>query len=163
MLDCVTIHMCTLKTGNSTSIGTNKEVLITYRLLFVPPCNALLLIDVKITATRLYVKDDGLLSSSAVQEEFSHPVESLALTVDEVINVRRVLVKAEMEKFLQSKELYNNLKKGKVAAWSGTPLMAVYPVFTVNDSVTVCVLLSGLLLLQSEIPSLLMAVYLPTV
>lgn len=48
------------------------------------------------------------------QEEFSHPVESLALTVDEVINVRRVLVKAEMEKFFQSKELYNNLKKGKV-------------------------------------------------
>lgn len=47
-------------------------------------------------------------------EEFSHPVESLALTVDEVINVRRVLVKAEMEKFLQSKELYNNLKRGKV-------------------------------------------------
>nr|XP_046251200.1 protein spire homolog 2 [Scatophagus argus] len=47
-------------------------------------------------------------------EEFSHPVESLALTVDEVINVRRVLVKAEMEKFLQSKELYNNLRKGKV-------------------------------------------------
>ncbi|XP_033489965.2 protein spire homolog 2 [Epinephelus lanceolatus] len=47
-------------------------------------------------------------------EEFSHPVESLALTVDEVINVRRVLVKAEMEKFFQSKELYNNLKKGKV-------------------------------------------------
>lgn len=49
-----------------------------------------------------------------VQDEFSHPVESLALTVDEVINVRRVLVKAEMEKYLQSKELYNNLKKGKV-------------------------------------------------
>ncbi|XP_061577256.1 protein spire homolog 2 isoform X2 [Cololabis saira] len=47
-------------------------------------------------------------------EEFSHPVESLALTVEEVINVRRVLVKAEMEKFLQNKELYNNLKRGKV-------------------------------------------------
>ncbi|CAL8293126.1 unnamed protein product [Boreogadus saida] len=47
-------------------------------------------------------------------EEFSHPVESLALTVEEVINVRRVLVKAEMEKFYQTKELYNNLKKGKV-------------------------------------------------
>ncbi|KAM4572850.1 protein spire homolog 2 [Odontesthes bonariensis] len=47
-------------------------------------------------------------------EEFSHPVESLALTVDEVINVRRVLVKAEMEKFLPNKELYNNLKRGKV-------------------------------------------------
>ncbi|XP_068169087.1 protein spire homolog 2 [Antennarius striatus] len=47
-------------------------------------------------------------------EAFSHPVESLALTLDEVINVRRVLVKAEMEKFLQNKELYSNLKKGKV-------------------------------------------------
>ncbi|KAL6107345.1 spire2 [Pungitius sinensis] len=49
-----------------------------------------------------------------LMEEFSHPVESLALTVDEVINVRRVLVKAEMEKFLPNKELYNNLKRGKV-------------------------------------------------
>uniref|UniRef100_A0A087XAG4 Spire-type actin nucleation factor 2 n=1 Tax=Poecilia formosa TaxID=48698 RepID=A0A087XAG4_POEFO len=48
------------------------------------------------------------------KEEFSHPVESLALTLDEIINVRRVLVKAEMEKYLQSKELYSNLKRGKV-------------------------------------------------
>ncbi|XP_060110244.1 protein spire homolog 2 [Heteronotia binoei] len=47
-------------------------------------------------------------------QEFSHPVESLALTVDEMINVRRVLVKAEMEKFLHNKELYNSLKKGKI-------------------------------------------------
>ncbi|XP_076878710.1 protein spire homolog 2 isoform X2 [Brachyhypopomus gauderio] len=54
------------------------------------------------------------LSTCQWMEEFSHPVESLALTVDEVISVRRVLVKAEMEKFLQSKELYNNLRKGKV-------------------------------------------------
>lgn len=54
--------------------------------------------------------------SSRSQEEFSHPVDSLALTVDEVINVRRILVKAEMEKYMQNKELYNNLKKGKVQA-----------------------------------------------
>ncbi|MCI4380423.1 hypothetical protein PGIGA_G00239630 [Pangasianodon gigas] len=54
------------------------------------------------------------LSANQWMEEFSHPVESLALTLDEVISVRRVLVKAEMEKFLQSKELYNNLRKGKV-------------------------------------------------
>ncbi|KTG47385.1 hypothetical protein cypCar_00038720, partial [Cyprinus carpio] len=47
-------------------------------------------------------------------EEFSHPVDSLALTVEEVINVRRILVKAEMEKYMQNKELYNNLKKGKI-------------------------------------------------
>ncbi|KAG2470293.1 SPIR2 protein, partial [Polypterus senegalus] len=49
-----------------------------------------------------------------MMDEFSYPVETLALTVDEVINVRKVLVKAEMEKFQQCRELYNNLKKGKV-------------------------------------------------
>lgn len=59
-------------------------------------------------------------------QEFSHPVESLALTVDEVINVRRVLVKAEMEKFLQKKELYNNLKKGKVTWWTWTVLSILF-------------------------------------
>ncbi|XP_030058614.1 protein spire homolog 2 isoform X2 [Microcaecilia unicolor] len=53
-------------------------------------------------------------SSKHLWLEFSHPVESLALTLEEVINVRRVLVKAEMEKFFQSKDLYNSLKKGKI-------------------------------------------------
>ena len=47
-------------------------------------------------------------------QEFSHPAESLALTVEEVMGVRRVLVKAEMEKFLQNRELFSSLKKGKV-------------------------------------------------
>ncbi|XP_048372194.1 protein spire homolog 2 isoform X2 [Sphaerodactylus townsendi] len=47
-------------------------------------------------------------------QEFSHPVESLALTVDEMINVRRVLVKAEMEKIQHSRELHSSLKKGKI-------------------------------------------------
>ncbi|XP_013363449.1 PREDICTED: protein spire homolog 2 isoform X2 [Chinchilla lanigera] len=46
--------------------------------------------------------------------EFSHPAESLALTVEEVVDVRRVLVKAEMEKFVQDKELFSSLKRGKV-------------------------------------------------
>ncbi|KAB1260246.1 Protein spire-like protein 2 [Camelus dromedarius] len=46
--------------------------------------------------------------------EFSHPVESLALTVEEVMDVRRVLVKAEMEKFLHNRELLSSLKKGKI-------------------------------------------------
>ncbi|XP_056381952.1 protein spire homolog 2 isoform X2 [Hyla sarda] len=58
--------------------------------------------------------------------EFSHPVDTLALTVEEVINVRRVLVKAEMEKFLQSKELYTNLKKGKVCCCCRTK----FPLFS---------------------------------
>ncbi|RXN36920.1 spire -like protein [Labeo rohita] len=56
---------------------------------------------------------DGLTKRQWM-EEFSHPVDSLALTVDEVINVRRILVKAEMEKYMQNKDLYNNLKKGKI-------------------------------------------------
>uniref|UniRef100_A0A671RTK6 Spire-type actin nucleation factor 2 n=1 Tax=Sinocyclocheilus anshuiensis TaxID=1608454 RepID=A0A671RTK6_9TELE len=55
-----------------------------------------------------------LLCLPHTQEEFSHPVDSLALTVDEVINVRRILFKAEMEKYMQNKELCNNLKKGKL-------------------------------------------------
>lgn len=52
-------------------------------------------------------------------QEFSHPVESLALTVEEVMGVRRVLVKAEMERFLHDKELASSLRKGKVS-WPGS-------------------------------------------
>ncbi|KAE8295776.1 Protein spire-like protein 2 [Larimichthys crocea] len=62
------------------------------------------------------------------------PVESLALTVDEVINVRRVLVKAEMEKFLQSKELYNNLKKGKVCCCCRVK----FPIFSWPSTCLLC-------------------------
>lgn len=58
--------------------------------------------------------------------EFSHPVESLALTVDEVMYVRRVLVKAEMEKFLQNKELFSSLKKGKICCCCRTK----FPLFS---------------------------------
>ncbi|XP_078146370.1 protein spire homolog 1 isoform X3 [Centroberyx gerrardi] len=47
-------------------------------------------------------------------EEFCYPVECLALTVEEVMHIRQVLVKAELEKFQQYKDIYNALKKGKV-------------------------------------------------
>ncbi|XP_077937759.1 protein spire homolog 1 isoform X5 [Gasterosteus aculeatus] len=47
-------------------------------------------------------------------EEFRYPVECLALTVEEVMHIRQVLVKAELEKFQQYKEIYISLKKGKV-------------------------------------------------
>uniref|UniRef100_A0A2K6GPN6 Spire type actin nucleation factor 2 n=1 Tax=Propithecus coquereli TaxID=379532 RepID=A0A2K6GPN6_PROCO len=61
--------------------------------------------------------------------EFSHPVESLALTVEEVMDVRRVLVKAEMEKFLQNKELFSSLRKGKICCccWARFPLFSWPP------------------------------------
>uniref|UniRef100_A0A8C8ZEZ8 Spire type actin nucleation factor 2 n=1 Tax=Prolemur simus TaxID=1328070 RepID=A0A8C8ZEZ8_PROSS len=62
-------------------------------------------------------------------QEFSHPVESLALTVEEVMGVRRVLVKAEMEKFLQNKELFSSLRKGKICCccWARFPLFSWPP------------------------------------
>uniref|UniRef100_A0A673CKV3 KIND domain-containing protein n=1 Tax=Sphaeramia orbicularis TaxID=375764 RepID=A0A673CKV3_9TELE len=83
---------------------------------WVPPSPARLSLSSVDETTEGYEPTSGSRTGDEHQwmDEFSHPVESLALTVDEVINVRRVLVKAEMEKFLQSKELYNNLKKGKV-------------------------------------------------
>lgn len=52
--------------------------------------------------------------SSRSLEEFCYPVECLALTVEEVMHIRQVLVKAELEKFQQYKEVYNALKKGKL-------------------------------------------------
>ncbi|XP_035385218.1 protein spire homolog 1 isoform X3 [Electrophorus electricus] len=50
------------------------------------------------------------------KEEFCYPVEGLALTVEEVMHIRQVLVKAELEKFqqYQYKDIYIALKKGKL-------------------------------------------------
>ncbi|NWY35094.1 SPIR2 protein, partial [Pheucticus melanocephalus] len=73
-------------------------------------------------------------SSKHLWLEFSHPVESLALTVEEMINVRRVLVKAEMEKFLQSKELYSSLRRGKVCCCC----RAKFPLFSWPTSCFFC-------------------------
>ncbi|TNN85671.1 Protein spire 1 [Liparis tanakae] len=53
-------------------------------------------------------------SGSQGSEEFCYPVECLALTVEEVMHIRQVLVKAELEKFQQYKDIYTALKKGKV-------------------------------------------------
>ncbi|KAJ8273264.1 hypothetical protein GJAV_G00099560 [Gymnothorax javanicus] len=47
-------------------------------------------------------------------EEVSNPVECLALTVEEVMHIRQVLVKAELEKYQQCKDVYSALKKGKL-------------------------------------------------
>lgn len=63
---------------------------------------------------------------ASLQEEFCYPVECLALTVEEVMHIRQVLVKAELEKFQQYKDIYNALKKGKVKA-------ACYVLLSVED------------------------------
>ncbi|XP_051485671.1 protein spire homolog 2 isoform X2 [Apus apus] len=73
-------------------------------------------------------------SSKHLWLEFSHPVESLALTVEEMMNVRRVLVKAEMEKFLQSKELYSSLRRGKVCCCC----RAKFPLFSWPTACLLC-------------------------
>ncbi|XP_063572897.1 protein spire homolog 1 isoform X3 [Pongo abelii] len=52
--------------------------------------------------------------SSRSLEEFCYPVECLALTVEEVMHIRQVLVKAELEKYQQYKDIYTALKKGKL-------------------------------------------------
>ncbi|XP_074879045.1 protein spire homolog 1 [Buteo buteo] len=52
--------------------------------------------------------------SSRSLEEFCYPVECLALTVEEVMHIRQVLVKAELEKYQQYKDVYMALKKGKL-------------------------------------------------
>ncbi|KAF3707465.1 Protein spire -like protein 1 [Channa argus] len=52
--------------------------------------------------------------SSKSLEEFGYPVQCLALTVEEVMHIRQVLVKAELEKFQQYKDIYTALKKGKL-------------------------------------------------
>ncbi|XP_051520640.1 protein spire homolog 1-like isoform X2 [Myxocyprinus asiaticus] len=54
----------------------------------------------------------SLLSNN--KEEFCYPVECLTLTVEEVMHIRQVLVKAELEKFQQYKDVYHALKKGKL-------------------------------------------------
>ncbi|XP_069032173.1 protein spire homolog 1 isoform X2 [Embiotoca jacksoni] len=55
-----------------------------------------------------------LMTDPSGKEEFRYPVECLALTVEEVMHIRQVLVKAELEKFQQYKDIYNALKKGKL-------------------------------------------------
>ncbi|KAM6149172.1 protein spire homolog 1 isoform 2-T2 [Erethizon dorsatum] len=52
--------------------------------------------------------------SSRSLEEFCYPVECLALTVEEVMHIRQVLVKAELEKYQHYKDVYTALKKGKL-------------------------------------------------
>ncbi|XP_056154242.1 protein spire homolog 1 [Lampris incognitus] len=64
------------------------------------------------TSVRPFVAPSRQNSKSL--EEFCYPVECLTLTVEEVMHIRQVLVKAELEKFQQYKDIYSALKKGKL-------------------------------------------------
>ncbi|MEQ2168093.1 hypothetical protein GOODEAATRI_010889, partial [Goodea atripinnis] len=71
-------------------------------------------------------------------EEFCYPVECLTLTVEEVMHIRQVLVKAELEKFQQYKEVYNALKKGKMRLpskpYSTLPIYSLGPSAVATDN-----------------------------
>ncbi|XP_074510702.1 protein spire homolog 1 isoform X6 [Sebastes fasciatus] len=68
----------------------------------------------KETPTNVRLFQPPSKKSSKSLEEFCFPVECLSLTVEEVMHIRQVLVKAELEKFQQYKEVYNAMKKGKL-------------------------------------------------
>ncbi|KAF4788907.1 spire type actin nucleation factor 1 [Turdus rufiventris] len=72
------------------------------------------------------------LDSSDSEEEFCYPVECLALTVEEVMHIRQVLVKAELEKYQQYKDVYTALKKGKMRLPSKP--YSTLPIFSLGPS-----------------------------
>nr|XP_057909113.1 protein spire homolog 1 isoform X1 [Doryrhamphus excisus] len=68
----------------------------------------------KETPTNVRLFQQPSKQNSKSLEEFCFPVECLSLTVEEVMHIRQVLVKAELEKFQQYKEIYTAMKKGKL-------------------------------------------------
>ncbi|KAK2844143.1 hypothetical protein Q5P01_010802 [Channa striata] len=62
----------------------------------------------------------------SAKEEFCFPVECLSLTVEEVMHIRQVLVKAELEKFQQYKDIYNAMKKGKLCFSCRTKRFSIF-------------------------------------
>ncbi|XP_041844263.1 protein spire homolog 1-like isoform X5 [Melanotaenia boesemani] len=68
----------------------------------------------KETPTNVRLFQPPSKQNSKSLEEFCFPVECLSLTVEEVMHIRQVLVKAELEKFQQYKDIYNAMKKGKL-------------------------------------------------
>ncbi|XP_026226854.1 protein spire homolog 1-like isoform X1 [Anabas testudineus] len=68
----------------------------------------------KETPTNVRLFQPPSRQSSKSLEEFCFPVECLSLTVEEVMHIRQVLVKAELEKFQQYKDIYHAMKKGKL-------------------------------------------------
>ncbi|XP_007249413.2 protein spire homolog 1 isoform X2 [Astyanax mexicanus] len=76
------------------------------------------------TSVRPFVPPSRQASRSL--EEFCYPVECLALTVEEVMHIRQVLVKAELEKFQQYKDIYTALKKGKLCFSCRTKRFSIF-------------------------------------
>ncbi|XP_072114684.1 protein spire homolog 1-like isoform X2 [Mobula birostris] len=76
----------------------------------------------------VYLLCEGVFTSrwKRPKEEFCYPVECLALTVEEVMHIRQVLVKAELEKYQQYKDIYTALKKGKLCFCCRTKRFSIF-------------------------------------
>ncbi|XP_067887313.1 protein spire homolog 1-like isoform X2 [Heterodontus francisci] len=76
----------------------------------------------------VYFLCEGVFTSrwKRPKEEFCYPVECLALTVEEVMHIRQVLVKAELEKYQQYKDVYTALKKGKLCFCCRTKRFSIF-------------------------------------
>ncbi|XP_060680480.1 protein spire homolog 1-like isoform X1 [Hemiscyllium ocellatum] len=76
----------------------------------------------------VYFLCEGVFTSrwKTPKEEFCYPVECLALTVEEVMHIRQVLVKAELEKYQQYKDVYTALKKGKLCFCCRTKRFSIF-------------------------------------
>ncbi|XP_072324514.1 protein spire homolog 1-like isoform X2 [Scyliorhinus torazame] len=79
-------------------------------------------------AGAVYFLCEGVLINrwKTPKEEFCYPVECLALTVEEVMHIRQVLVKAELEKYQQYKDVYTALKKGKLCFCCRTKRFSIF-------------------------------------
>ncbi|XP_056002691.1 serine/arginine repetitive matrix protein 1-like isoform X2 [Ostrea edulis] len=63
------------------------------------------------------VSTNGVPSSSSPDSDsakWTHPIECLSLTLEEVTHIRQVLTKAELETLITNHEIYNLVSKGKV-------------------------------------------------
>uniref|UniRef100_A0A8B9K2H7 Protein spire homolog 1 n=1 Tax=Astyanax mexicanus TaxID=7994 RepID=A0A8B9K2H7_ASTMX len=97
---------------------------------FVPPSRQASRSLVSNTFIRQWIMSHGFRSTQMLYilyyEEFCYPVECLALTVEEVMHIRQVLVKAELEKFQQYKDIYTALKKGKLCFSCRTKRFSIF-------------------------------------
>uniref|UniRef100_F6WWY7 KIND domain-containing protein n=1 Tax=Ciona intestinalis TaxID=7719 RepID=F6WWY7_CIOIN len=62
----------------------------------------------------------------ASQDEWRQPVASLSLTVEEVMHIRQVLTRAELERYQPDKELYHALKHEKICFNCRTKKFSVF-------------------------------------
>eukprot|EP00079_Xenopus_tropicalis_P026653 XP_012820481.1 PREDICTED: protein spire homolog 1 [Xenopus tropicalis] len=113
-----TVH----KSTSSSSVSTSQPDDVSPESASSRKCGWLMDADLSGPMGSMFV----FMEAIDLQEEFCYPVECLALTVEEVMHIRQVLVKAELEKFQQYKDIYNALKKGKLCLCCRTKRFSLF-------------------------------------